>query len=74
MKSLYESVVRETLKKEFGYGNVMQIPRLEKVVINMGVGEAVNDRKKVEFGSQGPEPDRRPARGGDEGAQVDRHL
>ena len=48
MKSLYESVVREALKKEFSYGNLMQIPRLEKVVINMGVGEAVNDRKKVD--------------------------
>src|SRR5262245_55984084 len=48
MKSHYETVVREDLKKEFGYGNVMQIPRLEKVVINMGVGEAVNDRKKVD--------------------------
>jgi large subunit ribosomal protein L5 len=48
MKSHYEGVVREALKKEFGYGNVMQIPRLEKVVVNMGVGEAVNDRKKVD--------------------------
>ena len=36
------------MKKEFGYSNVMQIPRLEKIVINMGVGEAVNDRKKVD--------------------------
>jgi large subunit ribosomal protein L5 len=48
MKSHYEAVVRDALKEEFGYGNVMQIPRLEKVVINMGVGEAVNDRKKVD--------------------------
>ena len=48
MKAHYEAVVRDALKKEFGYGNVMQIPRLEKIVINMGVGEAVNDRKKVD--------------------------
>jgi large subunit ribosomal protein L5 len=48
LKTLYETVVREAMKKEFGYGNVMQIPRVEKVVINMGVGEAVNDRKKVD--------------------------
>jgi large subunit ribosomal protein L5 len=41
-------VVRDALKKEFGYGNVMQIPKVEKIVINMGVGEAVNDRKKVD--------------------------
>ncbi len=48
MKSHYESVVRDALKKEFSYGNLMQIPRLEKIVINMGVGDAVNDRKKVD--------------------------
>jgi len=48
MKSIYESVVRDALKTEFGYGNAMQIPRIEKVVINMGVGAAVNDRKKVD--------------------------
>ena len=34
--------------KKFGYANVMQIPKIEKIVINMGVGEAVNDRKKVD--------------------------
>jgi large subunit ribosomal protein L5 len=48
MKAHYEAVVRDAMKQEFSYGNVMQIPKLEKVVINMGVGEAVNDRKKVE--------------------------
>ena len=44
----YEKVVRDALMKKFGYKNVMQIPRLEKIVLNMGVGEAVNDRKKVD--------------------------
>lgn len=48
MKALYEKVVREAMKKEFNYENVMQIPRIEKIVLNMGVGEAVNDRKKVD--------------------------
>ncbi|MFT3731202.1 MAG: 50S ribosomal protein L5 [Hyphomicrobium sp.] len=48
MKSHYEKVVRDALKEKFGYANVMQIPKIEKVVINMGVGEAVNDRKKVD--------------------------
>jgi large subunit ribosomal protein L5 len=48
MKTLYEKVLRDALKKKFGYSNVMQIPRLEKIVINMGVGEAVTDRKKVD--------------------------
>ena len=40
--------MREALQKKFSYENVMQIPKIEKVVINMGVGEAVNDRKKVD--------------------------
>ena len=48
MKTHYESVVRAALKEKFGYANPMQIPRLEKIVLNMGVGEAVNDRKKVD--------------------------
>ena len=43
----YAEVVREVLQKEFGYTNPMQVPKLEKIVINMGVGEAVNDTKKV---------------------------
>ena len=48
MKSHYDKVVREAMKAKFGYTNPMQVPRLEKIVLNMGVGEAVNDRKKVE--------------------------
>ena len=48
MKSHYEKVVRDALLKKFEYANNMQVPRIEKIVLNMGVGEAVNDRKKVE--------------------------
>jgi large subunit ribosomal protein L5 len=48
LKAHYEQVVREAMKTEFGYENAMQIPRIEKIVLNMGVGEAVNDRKKVD--------------------------
>ena len=48
MKTHYEKVVREEMTKQFGYKNTMQIPRLDKIVLNMGVGEAVNDRKKVD--------------------------
>jgi large subunit ribosomal protein L5 len=48
LKSHYEKVVRDEMSKQFGYKNPMQIPRVEKVVLNMGVGEAVNDRKKVD--------------------------
>ncbi len=44
----YETTVRPALMQEFGYQNPMQVPRLEKIVVNMGVGEAVQDSKKAE--------------------------
>ena len=44
----YEQVVRPALREEFGYPNAMQVPKLEKVVLNMGVGEAVGDSKKID--------------------------
>ena len=43
----YKETLREKLSKEFGYSNALQIPKLRKIVVNMGVGEAVNDSKKV---------------------------
>jgi large subunit ribosomal protein L5 len=48
MQEQYKSTVRPALMKEFSYENVLQAPRLEKIVINMGVGEAVQDQKKME--------------------------
>ncbi len=47
LKEEYRTRVRAALKEEFGYKNDMQIPRLEKIVLNMGVGEAVADSKKI---------------------------
>ncbi len=47
LKSLYDSTIREKLTKQFSYTNPMQVPALDKVVINMGVGEAVADSKKI---------------------------
>lgn len=47
-KKVYAETVRPALREQFGYANVMQIPRIEKIVLNMGIGEAVADRKKVE--------------------------
>jgi len=44
----YETTVHPALMQEFGYKNPMQVPRLEKIVVNMGVGEAVQDSKKAE--------------------------
>ena len=43
----YKKVVRDALTKEFGYTNPMQVPKLDKIVINMGVGEATADSKKI---------------------------
>ncbi|MBV9217786.1 MAG: 50S ribosomal protein L5 [Methylobacteriaceae bacterium] len=48
MKKLYAEAIRPKLVQEFGYKNPMQVPRLSKIVLNMGVGEAVNDTKKVQ--------------------------
>jgi large subunit ribosomal protein L5 len=48
LRTLFDEVVRKKLADEFGYKNRMQVPVIEKIVINMGIGEGVNDRKKVE--------------------------
>ena len=47
LKQQYNDVIKDALVKEFGYANTMQVPRLDKVVLNMGVGEGINDSKKV---------------------------
>jgi large subunit ribosomal protein L5 len=47
MKQRYVGEIRKRLKDQFNYTNEMQIPRLEKIVINMGVGEATQDGKKL---------------------------
>ncbi|MCB9994034.1 MAG: 50S ribosomal protein L5 [Hyphomicrobiaceae bacterium] len=47
LRTVYDDQVRAGLIEKFGYKNPMQVPRLEKVVLNMGVGEAVSDTKKV---------------------------
>ncbi len=44
----YDDVVRKRLTEEFGYANPMEVPKLEKIVINMGVGEAAGDQKKLD--------------------------
>ena len=48
LKRDYNERMREEMTKECGYTNVMQVPRLDKIVLNMGVGESVNDSKKVQ--------------------------
>jgi large subunit ribosomal protein L5 len=48
LKSVYREKIRSTLREQFAYTNEMQIPKLDKIVLNMGIGEAVNDSKKVQ--------------------------
>lgn len=48
LRKHYEEKVRASLQQEFNYANPMQVPKLEKIVINMGVGEAAQDAKKIE--------------------------
>ncbi|QJE73631.1 50S ribosomal protein L5 [Aerophototrophica crusticola] len=47
LKERYDAEIRGKMKAEFNYANDMQVPRLEKIVINMGVGEAAGDGKKI---------------------------
>lgn len=47
LKKLYEEQIRQQLIEQFGYKNALEVPHIEKIVLNMGVGEAVNDTKKV---------------------------
>ena len=51
LKERYQKEVAPALKKEFGYGNVMAIPRIEKVVVNMGVGVATSNAKLADVGA-----------------------
>lgn len=48
MQQRYQSEMKAKLREQFGYTNEMQIPRLEKIVLNMGVGEAAGDQKKLD--------------------------
>ena len=48
MREHYDNVVRKALQEQFNYANPLQVPRIEKIVINMGVGEAALDSKKIE--------------------------
>ena len=48
MREIYKSEVVPKLHEQFGYASVMQVPRLEKITLNMGVGEAIADKKVLE--------------------------
>jgi large subunit ribosomal protein L5 len=48
LRTQFDQVIRKAMIEKFGYKNPMQVPRVDKIVLNMGVGEGVADRKKVE--------------------------
>ena len=48
MQEHYRTTIKPSLMQEFGYTNPLQVPRLDKIVVNMGVGEAVQDAKKID--------------------------
>jgi len=48
MQQLYVDTIRAQMTEQFGYKNLMQVPKIEKIVLNMGVGEATQDKKKVD--------------------------
>ncbi|NBO17649.1 MAG: 50S ribosomal protein L5 [Proteobacteria bacterium] len=48
LQTVYETEIRAAMQKQFNYTNPMQIPKLDKIVINMGVGENVNDSKTIQ--------------------------
>ncbi len=49
LQKKYNEEIINTLKKEFGYKNVMQVPRLKKIVINQGIGQSIADKKVLEY-------------------------
>ena len=48
MKAIYEDRIVKAMQDKFGYANALEIPRIEKIVLNMGVGDATQDRKRVD--------------------------
>ena len=49
LQQYYREKVVPKLMKDFGYKSIMQVPRIEKIILNMGVGEAVSDKKHLDF-------------------------
>ena len=74
LKQRYRDEIVPALREEFGYANVMQVPGVTKVVVNMGVGDAARDSKLIEGAIRdlGAITGQRPV--GDQGPQVDRAV
>ena len=74
LKARYREEIIPALREEFGYQNVMQVPSLTKIVVNMGVGEAARDGKLIEGALARPHGHHRPEAAGHQGPQVHRAV
>ena len=74
LKQHYIEAVRPALQEQFKYTNPMRVPEIEKVVLNMGIGEATADRKKVEQAARDMTLHRRAETRHDQGPQIHRQL
>ena len=74
LKAKYNDEIRDQLQAALGLGNVMEVPRLEKIVVNMGVGGAVGQASLLEHAVDRPDPDHRPEAADHPGPQVHRQL
>lgn len=74
LKQRYADEIRSALLEQFGYANVMQVPGVVKVVVNMGVGDAAKDSKAHRGRGSRPHGDHRPEAGRHQGAQVHRPV
>jgi hypothetical protein len=74
LQQVYKDEVAPALQQQFGYKSVMEVPRITKITLNMGVGEAVGDKKILEhaIGDMTKIAGQKPVV--DQGAQVDRGL
>ncbi len=74
MKERYQKEIAPALMKDLNLENVMQIPRIQKVVVNIGMGEAMDNPKAHRCGCQRPDPDYRTKTGGDQSPQEHRQF
>ena len=74
LKTRYDEEILPALTERFGYSTPMRAPRIEKVTVNMGVGDAKQDSKMLDAASEQLGDDHRPAAERPPGAQVDRPV
>jgi len=51
-QTFYKEQVVPALMKQFGYTSIMQVPRIEKIILSRGVGDAVNDKKQIDYAAE----------------------